>query len=139
MDTILQELQRASKAAGQETAWLRAHPAAAGEDWLPHIRRYVLCRFLLEEDEPASDLLLLARKSVTRVTGIPLEQLSVRDRPSGCTAANSVLDKKVLLLMSLADAMEVKLIPEEVPAIRTLEDLTLTLHSRVQEKIKEPP
>lgn len=126
-------LEESARLAAEELAWLKKGAEEPPAQWWAHIRAYVLARFLLE-DEGEEDILLLARQSVSKLTGIPPEQLAKADRPSGCTAATAVLDKKVLLIMSLCRALDVTLRPEELPEVKTVSRLADLLRERVGEK-----
>ena len=126
-------LEESARLTAEELAWLKKGAEEPPAQWRAHIRAYVLARFLLE-DEGEDDILLLARQSVSKLTGIPQEQLAKADRPSGCTAATAVLDKKVLLIMSLCRALDVTLCPEELPEVKTVSRLADLLRERVGEK-----
>ncbi|MCI8349750.1 MAG: hypothetical protein HFJ86_01130 [Oscillospiraceae bacterium] len=126
-------LEESAYRAAEELAWLKAGAGQPPEQWQAHIRAYVLARFLLE-DQGEEDILRLAQQSVSKLTGIPPEQLAKADRPSGCTAATAVLDKKVLLVMSLCKALEVAIRPEELPELKTVPQLAGLLRERVEEK-----
>ena len=125
-------LEESAYRAAEELAWLKAGAGQPPEQWQAHIRAYVLARFLLE-DQGEEDILRLAQQSVSKLTGIPPEQLAKADRPSGCTAATAVLDKKVLLVMSLCKALEVTIRPEELPELKTVPQLAGLLRERVEE------
>ena len=127
MGEVLPDVKGCAEKAARELDWLKANPQASREEWASHIRGYVLAKFLLEEEEPEGDLLELARKSVSLLTGIPREKLERMDRPSGCTAATAVLDKKVLLLLSLSKGLGVSLAPGSAPKIKTLDQLAEVL------------
>lgn len=123
----LPDLKSCAEKAARELDWLKANPQTSREEWASHIRGYVLAKFLLEEGEPEQDLIQLAQKSVSLLTGIPREKLEQMDRPSGCTAATAVLDKKVLLLLSLSKGLGVPLPPGSAPKIKTLDQLAEAL------------
>lgn len=123
-----------SKKAEQKLEWLRDHPNATDEAWYLCVREYILIRFLLEEEETEEDLLLLAQKSVSRLTGISQDKLSQIDRPSGCTAATAVVDKKILLILSLCKALNVNITVEKVPQLKKIEQLAEALHQEVKKK-----
>ena len=123
----LPDLKSCAEKAARELDWLKANPQASREEWASHIRGYVLSKFLLEEGEQEQDLIQLAQKSVSLLTGIPREKLEQMDRPSGCIAATAVLDKKVLLLLSLSKGLGVPLPPGSAPKIKTLDQLAEAL------------
>lgn len=95
------------------------------------MRAYVLERFLLDREEEEEGIIPLAQKSVEKLTGIPRETLAAADRPSGCTAATAVLDKKVLLILSLCKGLSVTIPVAEAPAIQTVRQLAEALYERV--------
>ena len=78
----LPDLKSCAEKAARELDWLKANPQSSREEWASHIRGYVLSKFLLEEGEPEQDLIQLAQKSVSLLTGIPREKLEQMDRPS---------------------------------------------------------
>ena len=94
---------------GPSRSWTgcAATKEASLEAWQEHVRAYVLERFLLDREEEEEGIIPLAQKSVEKLTGIPRETLAAADRPSGCTAATAVLDKKVLLILSLCKGLSV--------------------------------
>lgn len=91
------------------------------------LHAYTLAKYLLPEEETEDSIELLAVKSVSWQMKIPEEVLSRNDRPAGCTKATAVADKKVLLLLNVSKALGVKLLPEEVPAIKTVRQLAKRL------------
>ena len=107
MSAPVPDVKAATQRAQQELDWLRCHKEASLEAWQEHVRAYVLERFLLDREEEEEGIIPLAQKSVEKLTGIPRETLAAADRPSGCTAATAVLDKKVLLILSLCKGLSV--------------------------------
>ena len=107
MSAPVPDVKAATQRAQQELDWLRCHKEASPEAWQEHVRAYVLERFLLDREEEEEGIIPLAQKSVEKLTGIPRETLAAADRPSGCTAATAVLDKKVLLILSLCKGLSV--------------------------------
>ena len=104
MSAPVPDVKAATQRAQQELDWLRCHE----EGIIP-----------------------LAQKSVEKLTGIPRETLAAADRPSGCTAATAVLDKKVLLILSLCKGLSVTIPVAEAPAIQTVRQLAEALYERV--------
>ena len=131
MSAPVPDVKAATQRAQQELDWLRCHKDASPEAWQEHVRAYVLERFLLDREETEEGIIPLAQKSVEKLTGIPRETLAAADRPSGCTAATAVLDKKVLLILSLCKGLSVTIPVAETPAIQTVRQLAEALYERV--------
>ena len=131
MSAPVPDVKAATQRAQQELDWLRCHKEASLEAWQEHVRAYVLERFLLDREEEEEGIIPLAQKSVEKLTGIPRETLAAADRPSGCTAATAVLDKKVLLILSLCKGLPVTIPVAEAPAIQTVRQLSEALYERV--------
>lgn len=94
------------------------------------IYAYTLAKYLLPEDETEDSIDALAAKSVSYQMKIPEEVLRKSDRPSGCTKATAVADKKILLLLSVSKVLGVKLASAEVPAVKTVRQLAGRLWER---------
>lgn len=133
MDPVLSDIKSSSQRAEAELAWLRNNIHASRQEWYLHIRAYLLIRFLLNTEEDEDDLILLSRKSVSRITGVSLEKLSHTDRPSTCTSTTSALDKKVLLILSLCKGLSIKIPVSETPKIKTVHQLSDLLYERVNQ------
>ena len=101
------------------------------------VAAYARTRFLVRDLTDTEDIGVLAAESIARIYSIPREKLLQSDKPSGCTLATSVADKKVLLLLSLQKAVGVKLPPERTPKIRTLGSLADVLWEAKQGRTGE--
>lgn len=91
------------------------------------IRAYTLAKYLLPEDDTEDSIDALAAKSVSLQMNIPEEILSRSDRPSGCTKATAVADKKILLILSVCKVRGIRLQPKEAPSIQTVRQLAQRL------------
>ena len=101
------------------------------EEFETFLRAYTMARFLLPEDTAGDEIDRLAAASIARIYQIPAEKLIQTDKPSGCTYATSVSDKKVLLILSVQKAVGVKLDSSETVKIKTLTQLTKCLWERI--------
>lgn len=98
------------------------------------VDRYAKTRFMTEDLTETEDIAALAAESIARIYKIPQEKLLETDKPSGCTYATSVADKKILLILSISKALGVRLKPEKSTKIRTLTQLSDELYEALKEK-----
>lgn len=101
------------------------------EEFETLLRAYTMARFLLPENTAGDEIDRLAVASIARIYQIPVEKLIQTDKPSGCTYATSVSDKKVLLILSVQKAVGVKLDGSETVKIKTLTQLKKCLWERI--------
>lgn len=90
-----------------------------------HLRDYIKYKFILEdEDFCTDDILQLSVKSISRMLEIDPGLLEKIDA-TGCQKSNSVIEKKIMLLIMLEKKLNVQ-IPEErggkISTIRQLSD-----------------
>ena len=95
------------------------------------LRAYTMARFLLPEETKEDEINRLAAMSIARIYKIPAEKLMETDKPSGCTYATSVADKKVLLILSVQKALDVKIPGAQSVKIKTLTQLVQCLWERI--------
>lgn len=132
----LELLRRADRAAQQELESILASPGMSPEALYQHLRRYTLAKFLLEDDCLEDDFFALAEISMGRALDLDSDMVKKSDLSLHCSGASSVATKKVLLFMSLQKGLDIKFTPEEVPAIKTIEDLSKVVYSLRREKVK---
>lgn len=126
-ESMREEIAAQTKRARQYLDRMKSGQCRDSDAFYACLRGYTLARFLLTEEETAEEIAELAAKSMAKLLHIPVETLKQNDKPSGCTYATSVSDKKILLIMSLTKALNVTLFPRQVPEIRTLGQLSALL------------
>ena len=124
------ELKKYRTTAEEILKELKEQPKLTYEQFEGLLRAYTMARFLLPADTDEDEL---AAVSMARIHQIPAEKLIQTDKPSGCTYATSVSDKKVLLILSLQKALGVKLDGSQTVKIKTLTQLTNCLWERIHD------
>lgn len=108
---IIARLAAANAAAGRELSELESMESPCLPDYQTHIRRYVLYKFLLD-DEPdirTDDLNELAALSVKKAANLNPNEPVLLDMSRHCGATTSAMTKKVLPFMSLSKELGVEL------------------------------
>ena len=118
---IIRRLTAADSLAKQELAYLQGPEIPDPEEYAEHIYRYVLYKFLLD-DEPdlpdTRDLNELARLSVAKAGRLNPNEAALLDVSKHCGATSSFMTKKVLLFMSLSRELRFLLLQTEfIPMI----------------------
>lgn len=118
-------LLRESRAAGEaELAALRALPSPDEETVCRRIRRFVLARYLLTEEEAAGlDFDALTARSIAKSAGISPETLAELEATQDCTGSTTAMAKKVLLLRSIERGLQITLPAMESASVATLRAL----------------
>lgn len=94
------------------------------EDIYLHLRKYIMCKFLLEEEDMETDeLMLLSVKSISRMLEVNPDELEKMDA-EGCQKTNSVIDKKVMLLLSLEKKLKIQFAEDRTAALTTIKELS---------------
>lgn len=127
------ELKKYRTTAEEILKELKGQPKLTYEQFEELVRAYTMARFLLPEDTDEDEIDKLAAVSIARIYQIPAEKLIQTDKPSGCTYATSVSDKKVLLILSLQKALGVKFDGTQTVKIKTLTQLTNCLWERIHD------
>lgn len=127
------ELKKYRTTAEEILKELKEQPKLTYEQFEGLLRAYTMARFLLPADTDEDEIDKLAAVSIARIYQIPAEKLIQTDKPSGCTYATSVSDKKVLLILSLQKALGVKLDGSQTVKIKTLTQLTNCLWERIHD------
>lgn len=97
---------------------------------------YILERFMLEADTTETNLLLLAKESLRRqhaATPLTEEQLLHSFSRSDCRGTNSIIKKKVLLMMNLEKKLGVHIDDRKSADIETTVQLADVLFSLLRE------
>lgn len=91
-----------------------------------HIYRYVICKFLLDDEEDLPDthnLNELAKLSVAKAARLNPNEAVLLESTKHCGAASSYMTKKVLLFMSLSEAFAFQYPPYNTADIETTDQL----------------
>lgn len=89
-----------------------------------NIKNYIKCRYMLTEMPKSSDRIYdLAEESAAIMARLPAASLRAAEDISGCTGAKSAMIKKVLLLMSLNQALGWNLSEDACQALETVADI----------------
>lgn len=123
---IIKRLMAADSKAKQEIEKWRdldyPDPSAFAES----IRRFVLFKFLLDDEEPVPEthvLNELAMLSVEKAGRLNPNEAVLLDVSRHCGATSSYMTKKVLLFMNLSDLFSFKYPPYNTADIETTDDL----------------
>lgn len=90
-----------------------------------HIRRYVLGKYLLDENTPGTELFSkLTELSLANSAKISPELVKEFDTAQSCDGATSAMAKKVLLGRSIEKGLDVTLDAARFAKVKTLDDFT---------------
>ncbi|MBP3883785.1 MAG: hypothetical protein J6D54_02445 [Olsenella sp.] len=104
------------------------------------IRRYVLCKFLLDDEDPVPethDLRELSMLSVEKAGRLNPNEATLLDVSRHCGSTSSHMTKKVLLLMALAKHFDISYAPYDTADIETTDELARIVGEKVAEKAAE--
>lgn len=90
------------------------------------IRRVVLCKFLLDDEDPqpsTHDLKELSMLSVEKAGRLNPNESTLLDVSRHCGATSSYMTKKVLLLMALSKHFAITYAPYDTADIETTDEL----------------
>lgn len=91
----------------------------------PIVRGYILDRFLLMEEPAETDCILdLADISLRHILALKKAGLYVGDTSRACSAASSVIAKKVLLMKAIQQDFRVEMTPAQAAELSTVTDVT---------------
>ncbi len=126
---LIEFLKHADTEADAHVQAILALPHPTPEEVTPHVRGYILAKFLLREEDAAGaeELRDLASASISRALDLAEGDLAVTDLSDRCAAAPSVETKLVLLMMRLEKALHVKLDVMERVNAHTVEELSCAL------------
>lgn len=108
---IIKRLAAADAAASREVSFLKSLEFPSLSDYQTHIRRYVLFKFLLDDEEgiETKDLNELAALSIQKAGRLNPNEPALLDMSKHCGATSSAMTKKVLLYMRLSEDFEIDL------------------------------
>lgn len=94
----------------------------------PIIKRYLCVRFMLNPEEAdGEDIVKLAEQSVEQIANLQKNGLKVKEHSGTCASVSSAVTKKILLLISLQKALNIKFAKEETANITTVSQLSVAV------------
>jgi hypothetical protein len=119
-------LESQGMAAAEVTAIKDSHGAAllTREEVRCRLYKYVLAKFLLDEDEVTSrEIASLAEQSLAKIMRIDRGLIGNADKPATCDGASSVDMKQALLLVAIQKELDIKLNGIKAAFADTTDDL----------------
>lgn len=93
-----------------------------------HIRKYVLCKFMLTEaDCPTDNMDEITKISLSHAIKIDRKLIEEVDMAARCDGANSVIIKKVLLFMAIRREFDIEFSAGDTAKITSTEDLAMLI------------
>ena len=129
-EQIRTELMRYTSAAAREARLIRECRPPKAEEICPHLRGYILGKFMLPEKACSSESLReLTEASLARMMRVSPHLVEVLDTARSCAGASSAMVKKALLFQAMERDFEITL-----PADRAIQaDNISSLASLVSE------
>ncbi len=134
---IIRRLARADACASREIERWKDRKNPDPEEFAASIHRYVLCKFLLEDEEPLPEthvLNALAQLSVEKAGKLNPNEAALLDVSKHCGATSSFMTKKVLLFMSLSKTFGFSYAPYNTADIETTEELAAIIREKIMEE-----
>ncbi|MEA5002700.1 MAG: hypothetical protein VB081_04310 [Christensenella sp.] len=123
--SIKERLLQSKEAAARVAAAILANEKPDRKFLNKHLRQYLERKFMLEQDECASDDIdELSKASIAKSLKISKELLKEVDLATSCEGATSATIKKVLFFMAVQRELGIRLAPDDIAQVKTLEDLT---------------
>ena len=98
------------------------------------LKRYIGCKYLLDESEMASeDIASLSKASVDKLLATHRKE-TLQDVSSVCAGSSSASTKKVLLIMSIQKGLGIRFDAKISGSIKTIDDLTREVCSRLRNR-----
>lgn len=120
---IAGHLNEAAKAADTYIEAYQGQSFATAEELTQVIRQYIVIKLQLPQEEVSDNITKMVRCSISKATGIPVEQLKEMDRPGACGSAPAVLAKRILLFLDIQTKLGVRMPPDHAGNIQTVQDL----------------
>ncbi len=123
----------AAKSAAQEIEDIKSQKELRYEILYVHLKRYILFRFLLDDESCGTDdLIELANRSIARSLNINEKDVADLDLSHSCTGSSSAVTRKILLLMALEKALDIEIQPEESALITSVADLAELVFTKMK-------
>ncbi len=134
-ERIREMLLEAQKKAAEHVLLIKERVPLSKEYLHRSLRDYILCKFMLEEEECTSDNLdEITEISLAKSAGISKELVKDLDIAKTCSGGSSAMTKKVLLLLAIQKDFAVYLPTEGTGNVRTLPDLSELVWDAMSEK-----
>ena len=133
-DIVKKQLEAISAEAEVEMAAVRAAlPALTKEELQELLRRFVLYKFLLDQDIREDHIRKLSQLSIEKLLAISERDLNTSDLGIGCGGTSSVDNKIILLFMALGRELEITMDPLKTPSLKTIPLLTEEVYTLLKE------
>lgn len=133
-DIVKKQLEAISAEAEVEMAAVRAAlPALTKEELQEHLRRFILYKFLLDQDIREDHIRKLSQLSIEKLLAISERDLNTSDLGIGCGGTSSVDNKIILLFMALGRELEITMDPLKTPSLKTIPLLTEEVYTLLKE------
>ncbi|BDF57706.1 hypothetical protein CE91St36_05230 [Christensenellaceae bacterium] len=121
---IKERLLQSKKAAAEEAAAILAEKELSERALEMHLKRYLQCKFMLEEQECVSDCIdELSKASIAKSLRLSKELLKEVDIATSCEGATSATIKKVLFFMAVQRELGIRLPADGIAGVETIGDL----------------
>lgn len=134
---IIKRLTIANTLSKREVSVLKDLQNASPLDYFDHIYKYVIYKFLLDDDDNISDthnLNELAQLSVAKAAKLNPNEVVLLDVSKHCGSTTSYMTKKILLFMSLSDEFDFKYPPYNTADIETTDELANIIYEKTRPK-----
>lgn len=122
----------ATKEAAEHMGKLKRKEYSNEEEFYDLLRKYILAKFLLDQDFPSDDINYLAESSIKRIIQLTKgNELDRSDAPT-CTGSNSKVEKKILLFTKIRDELNADIMADQMILCRTVKDLAKMLYVCIQ-------
>lgn len=133
-DGIIKRLLVSDTLANKEINCLKDLDKPGLLDYKEHIYNYVIYKFLLDDEEgiDTKDINELARQSVAKAGRLNPNEAALLDVSKHCGATSSFMTKKVLLYLSLSDALGIDLSQYNMAEIEDTDQLAELVYGKVK-------
>ena len=137
-DIIKERVLSTSAAADREMAAVRAASNLEEAQLREYLRRFILQKFLLDLNCKEENLTRLSEMSIEKSLAISHRELTTSDLSLGCSAASSVMSKKLLLFMALQRELSIHFDPLRTPTIETIPLLSSEVFQLLKSRSSNP-
>ena len=134
-ERIKEMLIEAQKRSAEQVVLIKGQVPLTKDFFHKSLRNYILCKFMLDEEECTSDNLdEITEISLAKSAGISKELVQDLDIAKTCSGGSSAMTKKVLLFLAIQKDFDVHLPTEGTGNVRTLSDLSELVWSVMSKK-----
>lgn len=127
-------LAAAHRAAAREVAIIRAEKEPSEAFVYIHLKRYIISKFMLEEDCSEDNLIELALLSLQRTMKLDRSMIRELDQAAPCDHATSESTKKALLLYAIQKDLAISPSPSDLTEAVTVRDLAQVVCAELVKK-----